>query len=475
MNDSQPFFEAMLNHTFDMILIVDKNRHVLYSTSNFNDITGYSPEQLRQMDAFAIIHPDDLEYMLHNHNHLLSTKQTITPEYRMIDKYGKIRYFECNTTALPDTKEYLQVVSIRDVTERKMMELELERHKNRYETLQNSLKNFSQELSSIMKVSDLEERLLKELVMILPECNPRIIKGHPKKEINPYFPELEVGKPKVFFDKMFVKIGDRNQNPYILALLANEIQEKMDFIWLETLAHYTVMVFENLKMIEELVNRLEVVVQSEGTPEWMLRMMFQLQEHQRMTLSSDLHDTVLQDQIELYRRLESLLHRYDFDKEAKADLKEIENGLLDSIHEIRVTCNQLRPPMFRDLGLVRSLENLFEHTQITSTFKIIFSSKEMNELPLSEEQTITLYRIIQELLQFAEDARTDLIEIHLYGENHKLKMEYRDNRAEETDKDRTLSHPSITSIHQRAKSLGGKVESRIPAGGGLTIDLELPI
>jgi two-component system, NarL family, sensor histidine kinase ComP len=477
MNDSQQFFETILNHTFDMLLIVNQDRNVLYATPNFYEITGYSPEQLRHMDAFVIIHPDDLEYMLHNHHHLLSTTQTATPEYRMIDKNGKIRYFECRTTPLPHTKDYLQVVSIRDFTERKQMELELEHHKNRYANLQNSLKNFSQEISSIMKVSDLEERLLKELVTILPDSNPRIIKGNPKKEVNPYFPELTLGKMEFFLDKIFVKIGERYQEPYILTLLASAIHEKMDSIWLETLAYYAVMVFENLKMIEDLMNRLEVVVQSKETPEWVFRMMFQLQEQQRMTLSSDLHDTVLQDQIELYRRLESLLNRHDMDKETKEKLKEIEDGLLDIIHEIRMTCNQLRPPMLRDLGLERSLENLFEHIQITSTFKIIFTSEGIRDLPLSEEYTITIYRIVQEILQQAEDSKADLIEFHLYAETDKLKMVYRDNRGEvdEAERDRTLSHPVFTSINHRAKSLGGKIEPHILTGVGLNIDMELPI
>jgi two-component system, NarL family, sensor histidine kinase ComP len=477
MNDSQQLFETILDHTFDMLLIVNQERNVLFATPNFYEITGYSPEQLRHMDAFAIIHPDDIEYMLHNHHQLLSAKQTVTPEYRMIDKNGKIRYFECRTTPLPHTEDYLQVVSIRDFTERKQMELELERHKNRYATLQNSLKNFSQEFSSIMKVSDLEERILKELVTVLPDSNPRIIKGNPKKEVNPYFPELTLGKMEFFFDKIFMKIGERNQKPYILTLLATAIHEKMDSIWLETLAYYAVMVFENLKMIEDLINRLEVVVQSKETPEWVLRMLFQLQEQQRMTLSSDLHDTVLQDQIELYRRLESLLNQRDMEKEMKEKLKEIEHGLLDIIHEIRVTCNQLRPPMFRDLGLERSLENLFEHTQFTSTFKIIFSAEDIRDLPLSEEQTITIYRIVQEILQQAENSKADLIEFHLYAEKNKLKMVYRDNRDEidEVERDRTLSHPVITSINHRAKSLGGKIESRILTGRGLIVDLELPI
>ena len=72
-----------------------------------------------------------------------------------------MRDCECKTTPLPNTENYLQVVSTRDITKRKLMEMELEYHKNRHEELQTSLKNFSQDLISVMKLAELEERMVK--------------------------------------------------------------------------------------------------------------------------------------------------------------------------------------------------------------------------------------------------------------------------------------------------------------------------
>ncbi|HYK74707.1 MAG TPA: PAS domain-containing sensor histidine kinase [Pseudoneobacillus sp.] len=473
MKDSQQVFETMLNHTFDMLLIADQNRRVLFSTPNFNEVTGYSPEELRNMDAFTIVHPDDIEYMHNRHQNLLTTHQNSTVEYRMINKNGEVRYFECRTTPLPDTKDFLQVVSTRDITERKQMELELERHKNRHEVLQKSLKNFSYDLSSVMKLTDLEERLVKELGVTLPGSNPYILNTYPMN-----LPKLLVGKFETYTGKILIKIGEREKKPYILSLKANAIKEKMESIWLETLVHYTVMVFENLNMIEGLMNQLEAALKSKETPQWVLRMMFNLQEQQRLTLSSDLHDTVLQDQIDLYRRMESLLNRNDIEKEAKAQLKDIEQGLLDIIHDIRVTCNNLRPPLLRELGLVTSLENLFEHIQVTSTYKIVFTSEDISMLQLSEEQTITIYRIVQELLHHAEEhARANQIKFNLYCENDRLKMEYNDDGIgfDVLEMNPSNHHLGLTSISQRAQSLGGKVEYHSNNGSGLIANLELPI
>lgn len=478
MNDNQQLFETILNHTFDMLLIVDQHRHVLFSTPNFYEITGYTPEELRNMDVFAIVHPDDIEYMHQRHQSLLKSQENSTTEYRMINKNGEVRYFECKTNPLPDTKDYLQVVSARDVTERKLMELELERHKNRHEVLQKSLKNFSHELSSVMKLNDLQDRMLKEIECILPGSNPTIFVTDSISERNINLPELLVGKIERISNKIWIKIGERDRKPYIVSVEANAIHEKMESIWLETLLFYAVMVFENLNMIEGLMNQLENELQSKETPQWVLRMMFHLQEQQRMTLSSDLHDTVLQDQIDLYRRMESLLNRYEIDIEAKTQLKDIEQGLLDIIHDIRMTCNNLRPPLLRELGLERALENLFEHIQVTSTYKIIFSTEDISMLQLSEEQTITIYRIVQELLHHADEhGNAKLLTLKLYGENDRLKMVYSDDGVgmDAMEENSADGHLGLTSIRQRAKSLGGEIEFRSSYGSGLSAILELPI
>jgi two-component system, NarL family, sensor histidine kinase ComP len=466
MNNNQAFFQEILNHSSDVLMIVDRNRHIKYITPNFYQLSGYRPEEFYNRDTFDMIHPEDKEYLIARHQNLLATKQSNSSEYRVISKNGEIRYCECRTTPLPDTEEYLQVVSTRDITDRKRMELELERHKNRHEVLQTSLKSFSQDLSSVMKLSDLEERLIKELAEILPNSKPIIIKTQPLRTV------LTKGKLETFDDKILIKIGEQHEKTLTLSINADSITEKMDAIWLETLAYYAVMVFENIMMIEGLMNQLETAVQSNQTPQWVLRMMFNLQEQQRLKLSSDLHDTVLQDQIDLYRRMESILQRYEIAEEARSQLKDIEQGILDIIHDIRQTCNQLRPPLLRELGLESSLDNLFDHIQVLSTYKIIFTSKGIKELNLSEEQTITIYRIVQELLQYAEEhSGATCLHFRLSTDNFILKMTYCDDGIEFD----STQHLGLSTISQRAKSLGGKVEFHSETGSSTKVSLELPI
>jgi two-component system, NarL family, sensor histidine kinase ComP len=472
MTDSQQLFETVLKYTSDLLIIVDRNRHIIYISPNVYEMTGYTAEESLNRDGFYFIHPVDKEILLNRHKNLLASKQSNTSEYRIIKKDGEIRYFECKTTPLPNTENYLQVVSVRDITERKQMEMDLEYHKNRHEILQNSLKHFSNDLSSVMKLSDLEARLIKELETILPNSNPAILKNDSDDG-----PELSVGKIEFVSEKMMIKIGEWKQCHYILSVSANVIHEKMESIWLETLAHYSRMVFENLMMIENLVDQLEAASHCKESPQWFLRMIFNLQEQQRVTLSSDLHDTVLQDQIDLFRKLESLINRYEIENSAKSKLVEIEQGLLDIIHEIRVTCNNLRPPLLRELGLERSLENLFEHIQVTSTYKIIFSTKDLSLVMLSEEQTIGIYRIVQEFLHHAEEtSKANLIKFDLYYEEDRLKLEYRDDGVdfEVNNENPSIENIRLTNIKQRVQGLGGKIEIRLWHDYGLNAVLEMP-
>ncbi|MFS0862329.1 PAS domain S-box protein [Fredinandcohnia sp. 179-A 10B2 NHS] len=475
MNFNQQMFETILTHTSDMLFIVNQYRHIIYATPSFYEITGYSPEELNDVDAFIIVHPEDRELMMHRHKHLLDSEESNSSEYRMVRKNGEIRYFECKTTPLPGTENYLQVVSTRDVTERKMIELELEYHKNRHEVLQKSLKNFSNDLTAVMKLSDLENRMMKELVTILPDSKPKITSTYSDEVGNDM--NLPIGKITMISDNIFVKVGERKNRPYIISLDALEVSEPMELIWLETFVHYSVMVFENLNMIENLMHQLEAITLQKETPQWVFRMMFNLQEQQRLTLSSDLHDTVLQDQIDLYRRLETLLKRFEIDKEAKTKLIEIEQGLLDIIHAIRATCNNLRPPLLRELGLVSSLENLFDHIQLSSTYKIQFSSGNLSLISLNEEQTIGIYRIVQEFLHYAEEfSKASVVRFNLYSENEKLKLVYSDNGRmyDANEKDNWSTNLRITSVSQRAKSLGGRMDITSKHVSGFVATLELP-
>lgn len=480
-------FETIAMHTLDILLIVDQNQIVKFVTPSFESILGYRPEEFVGKNAFEPLYPEDRDKLMASHREAIMTKEPKVDEYRVIHKNGEIKYFESRVMPVQNHPDNFVVVSIRDITFRKNMEEELENRKNRYQELQNKLKNYSQDLSTVMKVSDLKTRLLKELKTVIPDSEPKIvvynretltIEGDYPIGLPSHLPKLIVGKLQYDNEHIHILIGDRKEKAYILTMKASSIKESMDSIWLETLVYYTIMVFESLNLIESLMNQLETALQKSERPQWILRLMFNLSEKQRMELSSDLHDTVLQEQMALYRNLEAILKEHRFDNEMDLQLKGILQGLLDTIYQIRMTCNELRPPLLKELGLIRALEDLFDYTQVSSTFKIRFITQNTEGLELNEEETIGIYRIVQELLNnAAKHSQANNLQFHMYRLDGTLHLYYSDDGIGFDAEKLTPSFKSmgLSGMRERIQSLNGTIEFISQPGNGLRIKMQIPI
>lgn len=470
---------TITNHMLDILIIVDHNQIIMYVTPSIESILGYSVEELVGKNAFDPIFPEDRNRLMESHREVVSTKQPKVDEYRALHKNGDIKYLESRVMPVQDYPEQLVVVSIRDITFRKQMEKELEHQKKRYQQLQNSLKSYSQDLSKVMKVPELKNRLIKELEMVIPWAKPQmLILNREENAQDSYLQTLSIGKLQHVNDQIYILLSERQEMVYILTIQASSINESMEIIWLETLVYYTVMVFESLNVIESLMHQLENELEKSNRPQWILRLMFHLSEKQRMELSSELHDTVLQVQMALYRKLETIVIDYSFEKEMDHQLNRIIQGLLDSIYKIRVTCNELRPPLLREMGLVHALVNLFDYTQISSTFKIRFTTENTEGLLINEEVTIGVYRIVQELLNNAiKHSQAVNVYFHMSYENERMHLHYLDDGVGTDLGNLTPSFKSIglSGIRERIRSLNGTIVFTTEPGNGLSVKMQIPI
>jgi len=274
----------------------------------------------------------------------------------------------------------------------------------------------------------------------------------------------------------WIRIGEKRHPAYLRIALDHGLLP-IEREWLETAVRYVTILYDNLHLIEDLMKRMEDLVAANETPRWMLRLLFKLSEKERATLSSDLHDSVLQDLIIWYRKLESLRSLGSFDPAAQQELKRIEEGLLDAIHQIRITCNELRPPFLLKMGLIQSLKSLFEYTRMFANYEIEFVS-ETPAADLAEEQILGMYRIVQELLNNAnKHSQADKVTITLANAVDGLAFTYADNGvgmewAEHRD---SFSHMGLAGIEKRVLSLDGKVTFRSAPGQGFGVDIRFPV
>ncbi|WP_123042017.1 PAS domain-containing sensor histidine kinase [Cohnella candidum] len=353
---------------------------------------------------------------------------------------------------------------VRDITERKREEQELIHSEERYRSLQQSLNRFSSDLANVMKVADLEKRLLDEVRDVL-QVTEASIEERPR------------GQEPADRDPLdhWVKIGQKEHPVYLRIALKQPISG-IEAQWLETAMHYVTILYDNLLVIEDLIRQVEEMVEKNETPKWMLRLLFKLSEKERFALSSDLHDSVLQDLIIWYRKLESLRSGNGFDEPVRSELVRIEEGLLDAIHQIRITCNELRPPFLLKMGLVESVKSLLTYARMFANYEIGFTADGFDSA-LGEEQILGVYRIVQELLNNAsKHSEATRVDMNLSSDGGRVYFSYSDDGVgiDLTTLSGSFQHMGISGMEKRVLSLGGEMKLRSSPKAGFHVQISIP-
>jgi two-component system sensor histidine kinase ComP len=364
---------------------------------------------------------------------------------------------------------------------------------------QGSLDRFSKRISRVMKRPDLEKVLEQEILSILPVRNIAFLElrmdndGHSSVDVIPEKvpPEvivslggsskrLSIGETLSVPQGLCVVIGHKRSTYHLLWIADKENHTRFNLDelgWLNTLANYSAIVYENLYLIEGLLVDLESEIQKQkgGSP-WVLRLIFNLSENERRRLAADLHDSALQDQLIWYRRLEAAMQGSEMSPDLGLEMDTIREGLLDVIHQIRETCNELRPPLLKEMGIIEALERLFEEAQMRSNYAIDFRVTPFLR-ELSDEQILAIYRMVQELLRNAsKHARASSVLIELEQQDN-IRLYYKDNGVgmELRELGDSFQHMGLSGIQERVRSLEGEISFRSEVGEGFEVFITLPI
>jgi two-component system, NarL family, sensor histidine kinase ComP len=450
--------------------------------------------------------------------YLVASNQLLDIEFIM----SRLRYF-CLTALLPTllitigigltfaergihTVQWLQVilvVYVSSVLTLYLKEVLDRKFRNRVikgaHQFEKSLESFSHRVSDVMKVSDLEQCLMDELFGLLPiqsvgfmernlEVNVITLKrsrGDVPFEL--LLPQLQSGlfrlsagesmKTKYGYCYMIGQ-GRGTQHLVWISDKENHMEYNHDEkVWLRTLITYVGFVHQNLQLIEGLVQDLDSK-KGEKTPPWVLRLLFRLSEKERRKLASDLHDSALQDQLLWYRKLEAITNEDELLPAAtRASLEDIREGLLDVIHQIRETCNELRPPFLKEMGAIEAIENLCTHAQLNANYTITFNHQDFR-MEMDDEYVLTLYRITQELLRNGmKHSKATHVELSLHCEQQFIRYRYKDNGiGMEMDRlQSTFQHMGLSGIRERVSGLEGETSYRTAPGEGLEVEIILPL
>lgn len=466
LEESEQRYKSLFENNLDGVFSIElRGFYFVSANRSFERITGIKLDQLTDRCFMGLIVDEDHAPMYETLFEVIQQRESRHIECR-INRYEQGEKIVSITFVPIFLSGELSGIHgiVKDITQRKKEEAELIQSEERYKSLQQSLNRFSNDLANVMKVSELENRLIDEVKAVLHVTSVSV------EEV----PRGEEHSIMNMHD-MWVKIGEKRQ-PVYLRITPNQAMLKIEKEWLETAVHYATILYDNLHFIEDLMQRLEEMVAKNETPKWMLRLLFKLSEKERSALSSDLHDSVLQDLIIWYRKLESLRSTAAFAKEIHDELHRIEDGLLDAIHQIRITCNELRPPFLLKMGLVESLKSLFSYTRMFANYEIEFLSGGLN-CPLNEEQILGVYRIVQELLNNAnKHSQATKVRMELSCQEDHICFSYSDDGVgmDLSAFDGSFQHMGIAGIEKRVLSLEGKVALESALQNGFHVNITLP-
>ncbi|WP_410772411.1 PAS domain S-box protein [Fontibacillus sp. BL9] len=487
---------AILLHRENKFTYANPASVALYGAKDKSEIIGLTYRDILGQGAYE-------EITIHETQMNLELGGTPMTQHQVVCLNGNVIEVEAVTTALPHLGQGTAMTLAWDITSRRKAEMErwnaeqsIRKSEDRYFRLQISLDQFSSDLFGVVKVDELNSRLVREVRQVLGtgkvsmmkvNQNGQAVVTHGGKDIpdDVLFSIREHGADGLPLCRLidtleghYVKIGEVNGESRILCvgesspLLLVQAQK----VWLETLSRYVSVLYDNFRVIEDLRRNIDILASGRIMPQWLLRFIFHLSENERKRLSQDLHDAALQEQIVWYRKLNQITADLELPPQYRCQLAEIEQGLLDVIYQIRITCNELRPPLLKEEGLERSLETLFEFAQLRTNYAIQFDYSDFG-LVIHDDIIIGLYRIVQEMLANAtKHSDASLVTIKLYSEGDHIYLHYEDNGVgmDVGETTHTFNSMGIYGMKERVRGMDGHIEFNSSPEEGLSITISIP-
>ncbi|HRJ66940.1 MAG TPA: PAS domain-containing sensor histidine kinase [Alphaproteobacteria bacterium] len=138
IEQSEERFRGIIEHAHDMIILLDADGTVLYTSPAFGRQMGYDAWEVLGQTIFDFVHDSDRYIMRQNFNRLLAEPNAagMSLEFQMKNKAGVWRNLEAiGSNLLSNVTVQAVVFNFRDVTEQKQAEGELEKYRRHLEEL----------------------------------------------------------------------------------------------------------------------------------------------------------------------------------------------------------------------------------------------------------------------------------------------------------------------------------------------------
>ncbi len=134
LRETKEWYQRILEHISDYVVIVDQHGEISYVSPAVERVTRYDPDDVIGRNAFEFVHPDDQDQAAEAFAETLEqTDHDVSVQYRTTTKDGSYKWIEVRGgNYLDDPVIEGVMVSVREISERKRRDQELQQERDRF-------------------------------------------------------------------------------------------------------------------------------------------------------------------------------------------------------------------------------------------------------------------------------------------------------------------------------------------------------
>jgi signal transduction histidine kinase len=197
-------------------------------------------------------------------------------------------------------------------------------------------------------------------------------------------------------------------------------------------------------------------------------------------MAQELHEGVLQDLYSVSYQLQAFLLSIPEETDERNDVRQIQNGLTDSIIRLRNFCRELRPPTLAQFGLEKAIRSHVESFEQENPEIGVMLELSDHRQQLPWLVRLSLFRIYQEavsnvakhshatrvLIRFQVDAERILLEVEDDGVGFEIPERWIEVARE--------GRLGLVNSIERAKAVGGEIYMLSSPGSGTLLRVLVP-
>lgn len=461
LQKSEEKFRTLIEQASDVIFITDASGTIQVVNTSATLLTGYPETTLLQMKLQDILWNNDQSPIILDENNV--SGQVLISEKLLINQHKTHIPVECSSKQLTGNRyQYI----IRDITRRKKAADELRASENKYRLLfeENPMPMWMLSVPShrFIAVNESTVRFYGYSRDEFLQMGIEDIRLNNTRDRSTFMKAFQSGIQNAVIWEHRKKNGDK----IMVSILSHDVMFEGQHALLELATDMTekIMAEESLKQSHEQLRMLASYLEK-------------ARESERTHIAREIHDELGQQITGLKMDMAWLRRKMEHaDPVVKQKLKEIIEGMNDTVATVRNLAMKLRPSLLDDLGLVAALEWQSEEFQKRTGIQTHFES-DVTTIQFPEAISTNLFRIFQEsLTNIARHARATRVEASLVQQDGLLVLEITDNGtgfdAEAVKFKNTLG---LLGMKERTLEMNGTFDISGLPGMGTRIHIAVPV